>query len=189
MRSYNFKYNKQDEYFTPPNAIFPILKYLKVKGFKKIWCPFDDKRSYFVKVLNKLGYKVVYTHIKHNNGDFFRLVKKLNKNKVDCIISNPPYSLKIKIIEELFKSGIPFAMLVGIAGLFESKDKFELFKANDFDIMYFDRRVNFFRNYKKRYAEHSRPPFFSVYVTSKLLPKRMVFERLDRNKELKNLKK
>ena len=35
----------------------------------------------------------------------------------DYIISNPPYSKKGEVLERLFSLGIPFAMLVGVAGL------------------------------------------------------------------------
>lgn len=39
----------------------------------------------------------------------------------DYIISNPPYSVKGEVLERLFNIGIPFAMLVGVVGLFESQ--------------------------------------------------------------------
>ena len=50
----------------------------------------------------------------------------------DYIISNPPYSLKYEVFARLFDIGKPFAMLVGIVGLFESQKRFNLFKDNDF---------------------------------------------------------
>lgn len=54
----------------------------------------------------------------------------------DYIISNPPYSLKGDVIDRLFEIGKPFAMLVGVVGLFESQHRFNLFKSHEFEIMY-----------------------------------------------------
>lgn len=41
----------------------------------------------------------------------------------DYIVSNPPYSIKGDVFTRLFEIGKPFAMLVGVVGLFESKKK------------------------------------------------------------------
>lgn len=43
-----------------------------------------------------------------------------------------------------------FAMLVGVSGLFESKRRFNLFKNNNFEIMYFDKRISYFKDYKEQ---------------------------------------
>ena len=57
----------------------------------------------------------------------------------DYIISNPPYSLKGDVIDRLFEIGKPFAMLVGVVGLFESQRRFNLFKSHEFEIMYLNK--------------------------------------------------
>ena len=57
-------------------------------------------------------------------GDFFKIRPKGN---IDYVISNPPYSLKTEVFERLFKLGTPFAMLVGVVGLFESQKRFDGF--------------------------------------------------------------
>lgn len=38
-------------------------------------------------------------------------------------------------------------MLVGVVGLFESQERFEMFRENEFEIMYFNRRVAYFQSY------------------------------------------
>jgi hypothetical protein len=70
-------------------------------------------------------------------------------------------------------------MLLGVVGLFESQKRFEMFKDNDFEIMYFNKRISYFRDYKDEIPDLN-PPFSSVYVCSKMLPKQIVFEYLDK---------
>ena len=79
-----------DEYYTPPYAVAPILKYLNPDS--KVWCPFDTEDSYFVKMLRYEGHEVVATHIS-GGADFFETE---TPDATDYIISNPPYSLKRK---------------------------------------------------------------------------------------------
>lgn len=99
-----------------------------------IWCPFDTEDSLFVKLFRQRGYTVIATHIA-NGQDFFAI----DPPKCDYIISNPPYSLKGEVFERLFQLNIPFAMLVGVVGLFESQKRFKMFREHDFEIMYLNR--------------------------------------------------
>lgn len=97
----------------------------------------------------------------------------------DYIISNPPYSLKGDVIDRLFEIGKPFAMLVGVVGLFESQHRFNLFKSREFEIMYLNKRVSYFKDYAEQ-KPSLNPPFSSVYVCSKMLPRTIVFEEIDK---------
>ena len=107
--------------------------------------------------------------------DFF----KIKPPQCDYIISNPPYSLKGKVFEKLFEIGKPFAMLVGVVGLFESEHRFNLFANNKFEIMYFNKRISYFKNYEDQ-KPSLNPPFSSVYVCKDILPKQIVFEKIDK---------
>lgn len=97
----------------------------------------------------------------------------------DYIISNPPYSLKGDVIDRLFEIGKPFAMLVGVVGLFESQHRFNLFKSHEFEIMYLNKRVSCFKDYAEQ-KPSLNPPFSSVYICSKMLPRTIVFEEIDK---------
>ena len=163
--------SQNDEFYTPDYAIYPIIRYLK-KG-SNVWCPFDTFESNFVKILEKEGFKVYATH-KNNGQDFFNFKVPL---ECDYIISNPPYSLKFEVLERLFSIKIPFAMLVGVVGLFESKKRFKMFSDNDFEIMYFDKRISYFKDFNEQ-KPSINPPFSSVYVGSGILPKQIMFERI-----------
>ena len=68
-------------------------------------------------------------------------------------------------------------MLVGVVGLFESQKRFDMFKNNDFEIMYLNRRVSYFKDYNDE-KPSLNPPFSSVYLCSKILPNKIVFEEI-----------
>lgn len=166
--------SKNDENYTPLYAVEPIVKYIKPHLPETIiWCPFDTEQSWFVKRFKEEGFKVIATHI-NDNQDFFN-----TEPPKGChyIISNPPYSVKGKVLARLFDFKIPFAMLVGVVGLFESQERFEMFKNNDFEIMYFNRRVSFFLDFDDE-KPLLNPPFSSVYICQGMLPKQIVFEEI-----------
>lgn len=158
--------NRNDEFFTPNYAIDPIIKYIPIGS--KILCPFDTEQSNFIKYFNNCArnYKVTAQQ------DFFNLTKQ-QVEQYDYIISNPPCSVKGKVFEKLFELGKPFGMLVNVVGLFESKHRFNMFANNDFEIMYFDKRIAY--NEPK---PSLNPSFSSIYLCHKMLPKQIVFERV-----------
>lgn len=159
-----------DEFYTPPYAIQPILKYVPTGS--KVWCPFDTESSHFVQILRDHGCEVVATHLDEGE-DFFTT----QVPDCDYIISNPPYSVKGEVFNHLFQTGKPFAMLVGVVGLFESQKRFEMFRDNMFEVMYLNRRVAYFKDYGDQ-KPSLNPPFSSVYLCSGMLPKQIVFEEI-----------
>ena len=162
--------NPNDEFYTPEYAIEPLLKYLKQDS--NIHCPFDTEESNFVKILRQAGHNVRCSHI-GNGQDFF----KQQFDDTDYIISNPPYSIKKEVFERIFELKIPFAMLVGVVGLFESQGRFNMFKNNEFEVMYFNKRVSYFKSYSDQ-KPSLNPPFSSVYICSGILPKQIIFEEV-----------
>lgn len=160
-----------DEFYTPEYAIQPILKY--VAPGSTVWCPFDTDQSLFVRLLKDHGCEVIATHL-DDGGDFFEL-----DIECDYIISNPPYSVKGEVLDRLFSLGRPFAMLIGVVGLFESQKRFDMFRTNEFEIMYLNRRVAYFKDYADE-KPSLNPPFSSVYLCSKMLPDRVVFEEINK---------
>ena len=162
-----------DEFYTRRYAITPIVRYLKDLDFiKTIWCPFDTAESNFVKVLTEEGFNVVHTHISEGK-DFFTT----EVPECDCVVSNPPYSVKGQVLDRLFQIQKPFAMLVGVVGLFESEHRFNMFSNNSFEILYLNRRVAYFKSHLDP-KPSINPPFSSVYVTHEILPKQICFEKI-----------
>lgn len=161
-----------DEFYTPRYAVLPILKY--VDKSKTIWCPFDTEQSNFVIMLREMGCNVLVSH-KDTGGDFFLS----EPENYDMIISNPPYSIKAAVFKRLFELKKPFAMLVGVVGLFESKNRFDMFKDNTFEIMYLNKRVAYFKDYDEQ-KPSLNPPFSSVYLCSNVLPSKIEFEEINK---------
>lgn len=163
-----------DEFYTPYYAIEPLLPY--IKDGSTIWCPFDIKESLFVRTLEKEGHTVIHTHIS-DGIDFFTT----EVPECDYIISNPPYSMKTEVLGRLFDIDKPFAMLLGVVGLFESQKRFNMFRDNKFEVMYFNKRVSYMSNYDDFKTENN-PPFSSVYITHNMLPKDIMFAEIDKKK-------
>lgn len=105
-----------DEWYTPAAAVLPLLKFIKPNS--RILCPFDTEESEYVKVLSK-NHTVFHSHI-FEGKDFFQL----SKPDVDYVISNPPYSKRTEILKQLYKWGIPFAMMFNSNGIFDSRKRF-----------------------------------------------------------------
>ena len=166
-----YTFNKNDEYYTPAYAVRPILKYLKPNA--KIWCPFDTADSEFVKVLTEAGHDVVHSHISEENGDFF----EREVPQVDYIISNPPYSLKGEVFKRLYEIGIPFAMLINFQGIFDHKERFNLFKTHRTEMMWLSPRVNYI---KSDQSSPSGVPFQSGYLMSGISDEQLVYEFLSK---------
>ena len=167
MSNLQYKFNKNDEYYTPEHAVYPIAKYLK-KG-STIYCPFDTIESSFVQVFTDLGFKVEYGHIETGQ-DFF----KETIPDCDYIISNPPYSLKSEVFKKLFDSKKPFAMLINFQGIFDHKERFEMFKNNRTEMLWLSPRVN----YIKIDDNKSGVPFQSGYLCSGIFKNQLNFETL-----------
>ena len=171
MAQIQYKFNKNDEYYTPSYAVYPLIKYLKESS--NIWCPFDKEESNFVQVLTKEGFNVIYGHIETGQ-DFF----KVDVPKCDYIISNPPYSLKGEVFKRLIEIGKPYAMLINFQGIFDNKNRFEMFKNNRTEMLWLSPRVNYIKqgDYKA-----SGVPFQSGYLCSGIFKEQLNFEYLDKS--------
>lgn len=158
---------KTDEWYTPERAVRAILPHT-VK-FKTIWCPFDNEKSEFVKLLKKT-HNVIFSHIE-SGGNFLEFIPN---RKFDCIVSNPPYSLRNEILKRAFEIRKPFALLMNTNGIFDSAFRWELFNKNDFSLFYLKGRVNYMKEYGVK--NNGSPPFQSAYVCSGMFDERIILE-------------
>lgn len=162
-----------DEVLTPRYVVEPIVKYLKSKGYKKIWCPFDKEDSFYVRVLIGHGFVVYNSHIE-NGEDFFEI--DYNKIDFDCIVSNPPFSKKDKILNRLYGIGKPFALLLPQNSL-QSEERTNMFIKYGLEYLGFNKRACFYtRNELDRikFSNH----FASGYFCKDVLPEKLIFEYL-----------
>lgn len=169
---------ESDECLTPRYVVEPIIKYLKYKNFKKIWCPFDLEHSLYVRMLKKNGFDVIHTHIL-SGGNFFEIDE--TSFDFDCIVSNPPFTLKDEILKRLYEIGKPFAILLPIQSL-QSEKRTELFIKNGLELLSFNRRACFYTNNELdevKFGNHFASAYFCKYV----LPKDLIFEHLHPKQE------
>lgn len=55
-----------------------------------------------------------------------------------------------------------------------------MFRDHDFEIMYLNRRVSYFKSYTDQ-KPSLNPPFSSVYGCYSILPKQIIFEEIDKS--------
>ncbi|MBD5456928.1 MAG: sugar-phospahte nucleotidyltransferase [Lachnospiraceae bacterium] len=168
MAQIQHSFSTNDEYYTPAYAVIPILKYLK--SGTTIWCPFDTEESQYVKIFSANGFHVIHGHIQTGQ-DFFTVPVP----DCDYIISNPPYSLKGKVIKRLYEIGKPFAMLINFQGIFDSKERFKMFRENRVEMLWLSPRISYKRGDGK---PENRAPFQSGYLCSGICERQLEFEYL-----------
>ncbi|MBO7736041.1 MAG: hypothetical protein J6S67_25955 [Methanobrevibacter sp.] len=125
-----------DELFTPMYAIEPMLKYIP-GNVRTIWCPCDKEDSKIVKALSACGYFVMATHI-DDGIDFL----DTEPPKCDMIITNPPFSIKDKIIKRCYDIQKPFALLLPLTAL-EGERRSKMFNEHGIGIVVLDKRVDY----------------------------------------------
>jgi len=166
---------KKDEYYTPKLLVDVIIPYLKPKS--TIWCPFDTENSEFVLNLQEAGFKVIYSHIWEGK-DFLTWEPE---EDYDYIISNPPFSIKLKVLEKLFKLEKPFAVIMGLPILnYQEVGNFfyeQQENGNRLQLLIVDKKVSF---------DGNTASFNNSYYCSKLLPHDIIFAHLSHNNSKKN---
>ena len=169
MNSQEVLYSKgsNDECMTPDYGVVPILKYIPQDAI--IWCPFDKEDSEFVKQIREMGNKVIATHI-DNGQDFYTYEPT---EHWDCIISNPPFTIKRHIFERALSFNKPFALIMSNTWLNDSAPK-QLFKNKDLQLLMFDKRMKF----KNNGEIQNKITFSSSYYCWNFLPKQIIMEEL-----------
>ena len=154
--------DKEDnELYTPYYAVDHIVKYLPKD--KIIWCPFDENWSAFYNRLKEEGYNVVRSSLAEGQNFF-----NYEPEKWDIIVSNPPFSIKDKVLERLYSFNKPFAVLLPLNSL-QGKTRYQ--------ILSFDARICY-HNKEHMDSVIKGSPFATAYFCKDLLPKDLIVEKL-----------
>lgn len=123
-----------NDFQTPKEAINPLLPYLN-----KDWIIWEcaSGNGNLVKSFTEKGFSVIESDIL--TGKNFLTYEPL---RFDCIITNPPFSIKQKFLERAYELDKPFAFLLPLTTL-ETAKRQELFKKYGLQIILFDKRINF----------------------------------------------
>ena len=153
------KMTKQDNYNTPKIALEHLLNY--IEPLMPIWMPFYNDGS-VKKQMEDVGFLDVF----HEDKDFFtyNLEERL-------VIDNPPYSIKEKVIEHLYKQNRPFSLLLPMDTL---ERKYMLKYQKNLQVLIPPIRYD----YNEKEGKKSQPPFKSVWICWNMK------EILNTNKEL-----
>jgi len=118
-----------DEIYTPSYAINPLLPYINKEW--TIWeCAWG--KGVLAKHFEEKGFKVI-----GDNNSFFEDIKDC-----DCIITNPPYSLKYEFLKRCYDIGKPFALLLPLTAL-KGMKRGELYRKHGIKLIIPNRRINF----------------------------------------------
>lgn len=116
------------------------------------------------------GYNVVRSHI-DDGQDFF----KYEPDDYDIIVSNPPFTIKDKILERLYELEKPFAILLPLNSL-QGQSRFKYFERG-LQLLSFDQRIGYHNvNSMDKTVEGS--PFATAYFCRNLLPRDLIIEKL-----------
>jgi hypothetical protein len=127
-----------DHFDTPEYAVRPLLPYIPKN--LRVWEPTDTfGKSGITAALKKNGVDVASTG--KERIDFLRGEPDF---PFDCVVTNPPYSIKDAFIDRCVYFKKPFALLLPITAL-EGIDRGRMFRAmgSEFGVLVLDRRVEF----------------------------------------------
>jgi len=125
--------NRLDDFQTPPEALSALLPYLP----RRVWeCACGE--GYLVASLLVCGFDVIASDIGEGH-DFLSWTPPLDS--FDCIVTNPPYTLKDKFLERCYTIGKPFALLLPLTTLEGKRQR--LLEQYGVEIVLLDKRVNF----------------------------------------------
>lgn len=127
---------RPDDFQTPPEALAPLLPYLHRDWV--IWECAAGEGSLYCELLRQ-GYRATASDVIYDARQDFL---SWSPPKYDCVVTNPPFSLKQEFLERVYALGKPFALLLPLTAL-ETKKRQDLFKRFGIEIILFDKRVNF----------------------------------------------
>lgn len=124
-----------DDFQTPRKAVAPLLPYLHKEW--RIWECAAGKGN-LVRALRGQGYEIHGSDILDGN-NFLTTPAPL---PFDCIVTNPPYSLKDEFVGRCYDYGKPFALLMPLTAL-EGERKQQLYREHGIQLIIPNQRINF----------------------------------------------
>ena len=148
-RSFKKAFKAQDEYYTPSILVNMLLPYLqeweyqfKQRNHRKpvLWLPFDTEESQYYKILKESGFLIVRSHL-NDDKDFFTY----QPDQFDIIVSNPPFSRKLDIMERIvFELKKPFVLLMNMMAInYQEIGNFFQFVGKEIQFIIPDKKVSF----------------------------------------------
>jgi hypothetical protein len=137
MKKLKIQMNGRSDEFGTPKVAWDILK----PYIKEDWTIWESAwgKGELGEHMIKDGFEVVGTPLEEKEKWDFFIDKPI---QWDCIITNPPYSIKEKFLRRCFELETPFALLMPLTAL-EGKKRGELYKKYGIQLIIPNKRINF----------------------------------------------
>ena len=161
------KIGSSNDFQTPPSALLPLIPFINKDLV--IWeCA--EGRGNLSNALRGKGYPVIGSDI-FTGHDFLGWEPR---EHWDCIVTNPPFSLKQQFLERCYFFKKPFALLLPLT-TFDGKTRMALFKTFGVQVIFLPKRV-VFETPTGRMGKNSSPWFATAWFTWGLnLPKDLIW--------------
>jgi hypothetical protein len=130
--------NHADNFQTPPSALAPLLPYLDPSW--RIWEPACGKGN-LVRGLNAAFGPLTCYGSDIAQGEVFDFLT-FAPTFFDCIVTNPPFTIKDRWIARCYEIGKPWALLLPLT-TFEGQARQKLFREYGVKVILFPKRVHF----------------------------------------------
>jgi hypothetical protein len=151
-----------DEWYTDQLTVDKCLYLLQPTNGSTVMCPFDSEKSLFVKTLLSRGHKVIYEVTDYLETDY----------SYDFSVTNPPFSIKNKVIEKVLQSGKRSVLVLPLDSVGGVK-RHSLYKQYEYPQIYIPvKRIPYFdKSWKKREGSnfHSVIMIFNHNEESKII--------------------
>lgn len=173
---------RSDDWQTPPHALQPLLEHINPDWL--IWECCAGKGN-IVRALRDLGLLVYASDVK-NRRDFLKMPRgqlleemEFVVRSYDCIVTNPPYSLKQQFLDRAYRLGKPFAFLMPLFTL-EGPNRQSLFEKYGLELILLDHRIDF------EPPRGQNPANFAVawFTWGLKIGRQLTFGKVDRKKPL-----
>jgi hypothetical protein len=165
--------DERDRCETPAYALDPLLPYLR-----REWCIWEPAcgTGRLVRALSELGYQVKGSDLL-DGVNFFEATAPYEHKRWDCIVTNPPYSIKPEWIECCYSLGKPFALLVPVETIGLGVVQ-RIMEQHGAELLLLNKRVNFYMPEKGLDGNGAQFPV--LWFCWQLLGKPLVYGRLTR---------
>ena len=133
-RKLEIQMNGRSDEFGTPVAAAEILAPFLDKSWKILECAWGG--GVLAAHLRRFGFTVV------GDKGFNFLTDKEGYAEVDCIVTNPPYSLKEEFLGECYRREKPFALLMPLTAL-EGKARGKMYSERGIQVLIPNKRFNF----------------------------------------------
>jgi hypothetical protein len=147
-----FKNVYSDEWYTNQDTVNLAIGLLDPKPQSVILCPFDSDKSLFVKTLKEHGHTVLHGMTNFLEVDYH----------CDYIITNPPFSIKDKVIERVYQHKVKAVLILPMDAMGGVK-RHSLYDQNEYPKIYVpSRRIAY---YNQNWDLQKGSSFHSIIMT------------------------